>query len=78
MSINFIKHTDFKIKEISIYDVTGKKIQNWFINNSSGGHIAIFHGMVKMGVDLRLGQVYILFVLRAKKNQLQKKVTYLK
>ena len=77
MSINFIKHTDFKIKEISIYDVTGKKIQNWFVNNSSGGHSHIsWNGKDGRGFEIRSGLYFVRF--EGKKKSITKKVTYLK
>ena len=77
MSINFIKHTDFKIKEISIYDVTGKKIQNWFVNNSSGGNSHIsWNGKDERGFEIRSGLYFVRF--EGNKKSITKKVTYLK
>ena len=77
ISIDFFNHKDFIIEEISIYDVTGKKIQNWFINSSNGGNSRIsWSGKDERGFEIRSGLYFVRF--EGNKKSITKKVTYLK
>ena len=77
ISINFFNNKDFIIKEISVYDVTGKKIQHWsvYINNNGSDRIS-WNGKDERGFEIGSGLYFVRF--EGSKKSITKKVTYLK
>ena len=77
LSINFSSSGDFITNSISIYSITGKKIQHWSIDNKSqkNSHI-LWDGKDQHGFEIRSGLYFVRF--EGNNKSIIKKVSYLK
>ena len=77
VSINFFNTKDFIIKKVLIYDVTGKKIQKWFVDtDNKSNNSLLWTGKDERGFEIRSGLYFVSF--ESNKKTIIKKVTYLK
>ena len=77
LSINLSSNGGFTTNSVSIYSITGKKIQYWLINkkNKKNNHI-LWEGKDERGFEIRSGLYFVLF--EGGNKSIIKKVTYLK
>ena len=77
LSINFSNNGNFNINSVSIYSVTGKKIQHWLVGskNKKKNHI-LWGGKDERGFEIRSGLYFVRF--EGSNKSIIKKVTYLK
>ena len=77
LSINFSNNGNFNINSVSIYSVTGQKIQHWLVGskNKKKNHI-LWGGKDERGFEIRSGLYFVRF--EGSNKSIIKKVTYLK
>ena len=75
--INFSNNGDFITNSISIYNVTGKKIQHWVVDNKNKkSNYVLWGGKDERGFEIGSGLYFVRF--EGNNNSIIKKVTYLK
>ena len=77
LSINLSSNSGFTTKTVSIYGITGKKIQHWIVDNKNkkNSHI-LWDGKDEHGFEIKSGLYFVRF--EGGNNSFIKKVTYLK
>ena len=75
LSINFSNNGNFNINSVSIYNVAGKRVQRWFLDNKNINHI-LWGGKDERGFEIRSGLYFVRF--EGSNKSIIKKVTYLK
>ena len=77
LSINLSINGDFTTNSVSIYSITGKKIQHWSLDskNKRKNHI-LWGGKDERGFEIRSGLYFVRF--QGDNKSIIKKVTYLK
>ena len=73
--INFSNSGDFITNSVSIYNVAGKRVQHWFLDNKKINHI-LWGGKDERGFEIRSGLYFVR--LEGSNKSIIKKVTYLK
>jgi hypothetical protein len=77
LSINLSSNSGFTTNTVSIYGITGKRIQHWIVDdkNKKNNHI-LWGGKDERGFEIKSGLYFVRF--EGGNNSLIKKVTYLK
>ena len=77
LSINFVNQGDLQINSVTVYDVVGKKIQQWFVSNKTEKNTNIYWGgKDERGFEIRSGLYFVR--IESNNGSIIKKVTYLK
>ncbi len=75
--INFVNQGDLQINSVTVYDVVGKKIQQWFVSNKMEKNTNIYwSGKDERGFEIRSGLYFVR--IESNNGSIIKKVTYLK
>ena len=75
LSISFSNSGDFITNSVSIYNVAGKRIQHWLLDNKNINHI-LWGRKDERGFEIRSGLYFVRF--ESSNKSIIKKVTYLK
>ena len=75
--IGFVNQGPFQINSVAVYDIVGKKIQQWFISNKANKKTNLYwDGKDDRGFEIRSGLYFVRF--ESNNGSIIKKVTYLK
>ena len=75
LSISFSNSGDFITNSVSIYNITGKRVQQWFLDNKNKNQV-LWGGKDDRGFEIRSGLYFVRF--EGNNKSIIKKVTYLK